>query len=177
MYPNLGKGRNLGRSDLAIALPNVGITPLDFSAWKYRLMTDFTILVVDDDDVDREIIERALRRLKFNNPLVCASNGQDALSFLRGTDDREKLREPYLILLDINMPGMSGLEFLKELRGDEHLCRSIVFVLTTSAHEQDIFESYGCNVAGYLVKSRVDQTFQNNLSMLHLFCSVIKPPV
>jgi CheY-like chemotaxis protein len=84
---------------------------------------------------------------------------------------------PYLILLDLNMPRMNGIEFLAELRSDPQLRSSIVFVLTTSNAEEDKVESYGYNVAGYIVKSEVGHRFVNLITMLGHFWRIVEFPV
>ncbi len=97
-------------------------------------MTDseVSILIVDDDEIDTRAVERALRQQRIVNPVYRAGNGQEGLAMLRGEGGRQKVPRPYLILLDLNMPRMNGLQFLQELRGDSSLSDSIVFVLTSS---------------------------------------------
>lgn len=124
-----------------------------------------TILHVEDDQVDKMVIERVIKRLKLTNHLLHASNGEEALDVLRGTNGKVKPeRLPQVILLDINMPKMNGLEFLKELRSDPDLRSISVFVLTTSNDDYDRKEAYEHNVAGYLVKpvdiNQFEATFQ-----------------
>jgi CheY-like chemotaxis protein len=106
------------------------------------------ILQVEDDVVDVMSVKRALRVLNVNNPLCVASNGEDALARLR--DDSQPL--PGLILLDINMPRMSGIDFLRILKSDERLKRLPVVMLTTSREERDRLESFNLSVAGYMIK-------------------------
>ena len=123
-----------------------------------------TILHVEDDQVDKMVIERVIKRLNLTNNLLHASNGEEALDMLRGTNGKKKLEQlPKVILLDINMPKMNGLEFLKELRSDPSLSFISVFVLTTSNDDQDRKEAYEHNVAGYFVKpvdiSQFETTF------------------
>ena len=98
-------------------------------------MTDseVSILIVDDDEIDTRAVERALRKQRIVNPVYRAANGQEGLAMLRGEGGRQKVPRPYLILLDLNMPRMNGLQFLQELRGDSSLSDSIVFVLTSSS--------------------------------------------
>lgn len=124
-----------------------------------------TILHVEDDQVDKMVIERVIKRLKLTNNLLHASNGEEALDVLRGTNGKEKLEHlPQVILLDINMPKMNGLEFLKELRSDPSISSISVFVLTTSNDDFDRKEAYEYNVAGYFVKpvdiGQFESTFQ-----------------
>ncbi len=123
-----------------------------------------TILHVEDDQVDKMVIERVIKRLNLTNNLLHASNGEEALDVLRGTNGKEKLEQlPQVILLDINMPKMNGLEFLKELRSDPSISFISVFVLTTSNDDYDRKEAYEHNVAGYFVKpvdiSQFETTF------------------
>jgi len=104
-----------------------------------------TLLIVEDDEVDVIGIMRALESLKIANPTIIANDGIEALEHLRGENGREKITGPYIILLDINMPRMSGLEFLEIIRSDPALKKSIVFMLTTSNADQDIVAAYEHN--------------------------------
>jgi len=106
------------------------------------------ILLVEDDDVDAMTLERALKDLKLKNQLVRTANGRDALEYLRN-DSNSK---PCVILLDLTMPGMGGIEFLKTIKADEVLRMIPVVVLTTSRHEQDKNDSFNLSAAGYMVK-------------------------
>jgi len=107
--------------------------------------------LVEDDEVDVEAVQRALRKHDVSNPLLIASNGIEALDILRA----EMMRGPVVILLDINMPRMNGHEFLASIRSDPELRASIVFMLTTSESEADKAEAYERQVAGYLIKGRL----------------------
>jgi CheY-like chemotaxis protein len=93
-------------------------------------------------------VRRALRELNSNHVLSVAGNGEEALVYLR---NRENLL-PGIILLDINMPRMNGLDFLKILKADERLRRLPVVVLTTSKEEKDRLESFNLSAAGYMIK-------------------------
>lgn len=136
------------------------------------------ILLVEDDDIDVEMIHRAFKKAKISNPIVHATDGMEALKILRGVDGQEKMVSPYLILLDLNMPRMNGIELLEELRSDEELKSSIVFVLTTSDDDRDIIDAYNYHVAGYMVKSRAGDDFLELISMLNHYWRVIEfPPV
>ncbi len=107
------------------------------------------ILLVEDDDVDQIAMERAFKDLKITNQLVNTANGEEAMEYLRN----ESYEKPCIILLDLNMPKMNGIEFLKILKADEALKKIPVVVMTTSRAEQDIVESFRLGATGYIVKS------------------------
>ncbi len=106
------------------------------------------ILFVEDDHVDAMTVKRAFKDLKVANPLAHTINGEQALEYLRN----EGNRKPCVILLDLNMPKMNGIEFLKIAKADDTLRKIPVVVLTTSREERDIVESFELSVAGYIVK-------------------------
>jgi CheY-like chemotaxis protein len=108
----------------------------------------FSILLVEDDVVDVMSVKRALRELSSNHILNVAGNGEEALVYLRNPEHPL----PGIILLDINMPRMNGLDFLKILKADDRLRRLPVVVLTTSKEEKDRLESFNLSVAGYMIK-------------------------
>lgn len=116
---------------------------------------DFPILLVEDDDVDVENVTRAFRENKIDNPLYVARHGEEALHLLRDglpEGDAPAPFRPGLILLDINMPIMNGIELLGHLKRDPELCAIPVVVLTTSQEESDRRESFRHSVAGYIIK-------------------------
>jgi len=128
-----------------------------------------TILLVEDDEVDIMNVKRAFKKNNILNPLHIAHNGLEALDMLRGNPDAkiEKLAPmPKVILLDLNMPKMGGLEFLKELRKDPNLKAISVFVMTTSDEESDKFTAYDLNVAGYIIKPLSFESFVQAVSIL-----------
>ncbi|MEO9804885.1 MAG: response regulator [Reichenbachiella sp.] len=106
------------------------------------------ILLVEDDKVDQMTVKRVLKYLNSENPLVIRQNGLEALEYL---NDREN-DCPGLILLDLNMPKMNGIEFLKEVKNNLKLRLIPIVVMTTSKEEKDRLASFGQNVAGYMVK-------------------------
>lgn len=135
-----------------------------------------TILIVDDDKVDMMAIKRSFRDLKIANPVIEASNGIEALEYLRGQNGRTKVPTPCLVLLDLNMPCMSGIEFLQELRSDPELHQTIVFVLTTSSADEDRTRAYNHHVSGYVLKYKPGQTFLEAISMLEAYWKIIEFP-
>lgn len=106
------------------------------------------ILLVEDDCVDVMAVQRVLKDFDTRNPLVYAANGEEALAYLM---DRDHER-PCVILLDLNMPKMNGLDFLKALRGDERLKDIPAVVVSTSAERQDVTRSFELGAAAYIVK-------------------------
>ncbi|MCL1474724.1 response regulator [Argonema antarcticum] len=111
------------------------------------------LLLVDDDDVDVMIVQRAFDKNNITDRLYVAANGVEALFMLRDGGKPPLIpRTRRLILLDLNMPKMGGIEFLRELRSDPQLRTIPVIVLTTSNEEKDKLEAYNLNVAGYILK-------------------------
>lgn len=140
-------------------------------------MTDpkINVLVIDDDDLTAEIIQRALTRQRLDHEVVMATDGIDGLNVLRGKTDRHVAR-PYLILLDLNMPRMNGFEFLQSIRSDEDLRSSVIFVLTTSDSDSDRSRAYNENIAGYMVKSAIGPQFSNLVTLLRSYTDTILLP-
>lgn len=110
------------------------------------------ILLVEDDYLDTMIVERTLRKMNVIHKLFIARNGQEALDMLRGKGVDKINPLPSIIMLDINMPKMNGLEFLSELRNDEALKDIKVFIMTTSDQESDRLVSEELGVSGYILK-------------------------
>lgn len=106
------------------------------------------ILLVEDDQVDAMTVQRALREIKVTNPLPHVGNGEEAVAYLRNPQNVK----PGIILLDLNMPRMNGIEFLRVVKRDPELRRIPVVVLTTSKEEQDRVNSFDLGVAGYMLK-------------------------
>ncbi len=134
------------------------------------------VLLVEDNDVDREAVRRAFDQNRIANPVVDARDGVEALEILRGENGRAPLPRPFLVLLDINMPRMNGIELLRELRADPALRDSIVFVLTTSKSDEDKMAAYEANVAGYIAKSEVGSGFVRLVTLLDHFWKVVEFP-
>lgn len=131
------------------------------------------LLVIDDDDIDVTALRRAMTRLKLLNPVYRARDGLEGLELLRSG----AIPMPYIILLDINMPRMNGLEFLEALRGDPALTHAVVFVLTTSKSDEDIIAAYREHVAGYLLKQRMDSDFMQVVGLLDHYWRIIELPI
>lgn len=121
--------------------------------------TAINILLIDDDDVATEGVERSLGKsgVKFN--ITTAVDGLEGLQILRGQHAEKAILPPMLVLLDLNMPRMDGLEFLSAIRDDEALKKTVIFVLTTSSRDSDRSAAYQKHIAGYMVKSVVGPQF------------------
>ncbi len=141
-------------------------------------MDDKTIhlLLVEDDEVDVMNVKRAFKKNNITNPLYFASNGLEALDMLRGIGDTQLPRERRVILLDLNMPKMNGIEFLRELRSDPELKLIPVIVLTTSNEDRDKVEAYNFNVAGYIVKPVTFYKFVEAVETLNRYWSLNELP-
>lgn len=130
------------------------------------------ILLVEDDEIDVMNVQRAFAKNHITNPLYVARNGLEALAMLRG--DMPKGRR--IVLLDLNMPRMSGIEFLQELRGDPELSATPVVVLTTSNNDRDKIDAYRLNVAGYLVKPVTFSDFSDLMVTLNKYWTLVELP-
>ena len=131
------------------------------------------ILLVEDDDVDVMNVRRAFKKNNIANPLFLAGNGIEALEQLR---DGRVPRDRRIILLDLNMPKMNGIEFLRELRRDPALNLTPVIVLTTSNDERDRIEAYNLNVAGYILKPVTFTNFCEVMAALNKYWALVELP-
>jgi len=135
------------------------------------------ILLADDDDVDVRVVQRSFQKRQMIHPVVVARDGVEALARLRGEDGQPPLEQPLMILLDLNMPRMGGLDFLEELRRDPKLAKSIVFVLTTSDDDRDRTAAYEKHIAGYLLKTDAGRDMENHVPMLDQFLKAVQFPL
>jgi CheY-like chemotaxis protein len=128
---------------------------------------------VEDDEVDVMNVRRAFRKSNVANPLFVAGNGVEALEILRRGDVPAERR---LVLLDLNMPRMNGIEFLRELRADPELKPTCVVVLTTSNDERDRVEAYNLKVAGYILKPVTFENFGQAVVTLTKYWGLVEMP-
>ncbi len=130
------------------------------------------ILLVEDDEIDIMTVKRAVKTLKVTNPLHLAANGEEALEYLE--ENAHTL--PGIIILDINMPRMNGIEFLNIIKKDPRFLRIPVIVLTTSKEHQDRYETFNLNVAGYMVKPVIFEEFVKVIDLIHKYWSTSRHP-
>lgn len=137
------------------------------------------ILLIEDDLLDAMNVERELRKLKVIAPVVKAGDGKQALDLLRGTASGQRPLDPLpaVVLLDINMPRMNGMEFLREVRADTRLRHLNVFVMTTSDEPTDRDAMHRLGVSGYIVKPLTFERFGDGgtgLDGFSLFVELLK---
>jgi CheY-like chemotaxis protein len=131
------------------------------------------ILLVEDDEVDVMNVKRAFDRNRIANPLYVAGDGLEGLRMLRSGEVPAERR---IVLLDLNMPKMNGIEFLRELRSDPALQLTPVVVLTTSNDERDKIEAYNLNVAGYMLKPVTFINFVEVMAALNKYWTLVELP-
>jgi CheY-like chemotaxis protein len=145
-----------------------------------RKMQDrvINILLVEDDEVDVMNVRRAFKKGGVTNPLFVASNGLEALDMLQSQRGQSPVMpsERRLILLDLNMPKMGGIEFLQVLRADPDLKSTPVVVLTTSGEDRDRVQAYNLNVAGYLLKPVTFEPFVQTMTTLNHYWTLCEMP-
>ncbi|UUO22085.1 response regulator [Colwellia sp. M166] len=134
--------------------------------------SEITLLLLEDDDIDAMAITRAFNKIDIGNTIIRAADGLEGLELLRSG----AVPSPYIILLDLQMPRLSGLEFLEEIRQDPQLDKSIVFVLTTSKSDEDITASYKKNIAGYFAKENAGEEFLDIVKMLKHYRKIVHFP-
>lgn len=134
------------------------------------------VVLIDDDEVDVEAVVRSFRLHGLQNQITVFRNGAEAIQALRGRFGRELTESPFLVLLDLNMPMMNGIEFLDVIRSDATLRRAIVFALTTSDTDEDKRAAYERHVAGYLVKSHMGVAYGALTKMLDNYWRIVEFP-
>jgi CheY-like chemotaxis protein len=134
--------------------------------------SDKPILLVEDDNIDAMTVQRAMKELNVTNKLVRTCNGEEALHYL--TDSSKE--KPCLVLLDLNMPKMNGLELLRIVKADEDLAAIPVIVLTTSGEQCDIMECFKFSVAGYMIKSVDYAEFKETMRVINEYWTLSEMP-
>lgn len=137
---------------------------------------DLQLLHVEDSELDARALQRAFKKLGIKMNILRAKDGVEALETLSTREPDLGPETPTVVLLDINMPRMNGIEFLKSLRSDPRIASTPVFVLTTSDRPDDIRDAYEHNVAGYIVKPMASGTFIDQIRQWYNFLSVIEFP-
>ena len=142
------------------------------------MSTPVTIIMIEDDEGHARLIERNIRRSGVNNEIIAFSNGTDAMKYLFGDDGsgvRHKGRA-MLILLDLNLPDMTGIEILRQIKDNKYLKATPVVVLTTTDDSHEIKRCYELGANVYITKPVNYENFANAIRQLGLFFSVIQVP-
>jgi CheY-like chemotaxis protein len=137
-----------------------------------RMRDSRPVLLVEDDTIDAMTVQRAFRELNVSNTLRRAVNGEEALAFLSEPDSDS----PCVILLDLNMPKMNGIEFLKAVKDDPEWRKIPIVVLTTSNEERDIVETFRLSVAGYIIKPVDYKKFVEAIRTIDLYWTISELP-
>lgn len=130
------------------------------------------VLLVEDDRVDAMTVKRAIRQIKMHHPLIHAENGEEALEYLTNPSNEK----PWIILLDLNMPKMNGIEFLQVAKKDDTLKSIPVVVLTTSKEQQDRIETFKFGVAGYMIKPVDYSQFVEMMQAIKMYWTLSQQP-
>ena len=138
----------------------------------YIIKKIIDILLVEDDIVDVMTVKRAFKEINITNSLSVTGNGEEALEYLKD----ENNEKPGLILLDLNMPKMNGIEFLKIIKNDEAHKSIPVVVLTTSKEEQDKLSSFNYSVAGYIIKPVDYMQFVEAVKTIRMYWTLSELP-
>jgi CheY-like chemotaxis protein len=143
-----------------------------------RAVHPVSIVMIEDDEGHARLIERNIRRAGVNNEIVPFQNGTSALKYLFGPDGSglASARRHLLILLDLNLPDMTGLDILEKVKANPHTRRSPVVVLTTTDDSQEIQRCYDLGANVYITKPVNYDGFANAIRQLGLFFSVMEVP-
>ena len=134
------------------------------------------ILLVEDDDGDAKAVERTFLNARIANPILRVRDGVEAMEMLKGTDQQPRLEPPYLLLVDLNMPRMNGIQLVTAIREDPGLHESIIFMLTTSNRAEDKQAAYSLNVTGYILKERAGEDFLKLFSLVDTYWRIVEMP-
>jgi DNA-binding response OmpR family regulator len=133
------------------------------------------ILLVEDDDGDAGAVRRGFRKVSTVN-IQRAVNGIEALEMLKGENGQTKTPRHVLLIVDLNMPKMSGVELVKAMRMDDQLKQAVIFILTTSTSEEDKRSAYDLNVAGYIDKATAGREFLNLVELMNSYRTIVQLP-
>jgi len=133
-------------------------------------------MFVDDDEISIMALKRGMKQLGISNTVQVALNGVEAIEILNEALQSEGTLPLYVVVLDLNMPKMGGLEFLKKIRNSENFKKLVVFILTTSDEPSDIASAYEHNIAGYIVKEVSGNSYRDTLAMIKAYSELVVLP-
>lgn len=138
--------------------------------------SQINILLAEDDNGDAKAIRRAFEKSGHPHHITRAVDGIEALEYLRGENGKEKPKFPCILLVDLNMPRMGGIELIREIRQDNRLKQTIIFVISTSKKLEDTIAAYNLNVAGYVTKEIAGGNLTQLVDMLNLYRNLVTFP-
>ena len=139
-------------------------------------LSTIQLVVIDDDEVDVESIVRSLNRHGIFGQITVFADGLEALRALQGPESQALRTRPLVILLDLDLPRLTGIEFLDALRDDPQLKGTVVFVLTLSDRKEDKLDAYDRQVAGYFLKTNLGEDFSLLPRLLRSYCRLVAWP-
>ena len=142
----------------------------------YKKEDRLNIVLVEDDDADAKAVQRAFQKSGVESQIVRARDGMEALAILKGKEERAGLQRPYMLIVDLNMPRMDGIEFIRAIRLDPGLKHTIVFVLSTSGRTEDLNAAYDLHVAGYIAKATASTDYSGLVKMLCHYWRFVEIP-
>jgi DNA-binding response OmpR family regulator len=134
------------------------------------------ILLVEDDDGDAKAVQRAFLKTGIANSILRAVDGIEALDMLRGLNGKTRTPSPRILITDLNLPRMNGVQLIREIRENKDIKSSIVFILTTSKREEDKVAVYDLNVAGYIAKATLGEDFQELVRLVDCYRRLVELP-
>jgi CheY-like chemotaxis protein len=134
------------------------------------------IVLVEDDDGDAKAVERTFLKARIANPIVRARDGVEAMEMLKGSDRQPRIERPYLLLVDLNLPRMNGIQLVTAIREDPDLHETIIFMLTTSNRAEDKQAAYSLNVTGYILKERAGEDFLELFNLMDGYWRIVEMP-
>jgi CheY-like chemotaxis protein len=134
------------------------------------------ILLVEDDDGDAKAVERTFLKARIANSILRARDGVEAMEILKGTDKQPRIEPPYLLLVDLNMPRMNGIQLVTAIREDPGLHETVIFMLTTSNRGEDKQAAYSLNVTGYILKEKAGEDFLKLFSLVDGYWRIVEMP-
>jgi CheY-like chemotaxis protein len=134
------------------------------------MQQQINVLHIEDDQVDRMILAKAFQKHQYQHTLVAASTAQEGIDALRGNEQKQALKGPTIVLLDLSLPGMTGLEFLSLRQQTADLQRCLVIVLTTSDRPTEIQQAYSLGAAGFINKDAAGEGFEQVCQLIETLC-------
>ena len=134
-------------------------------------MKKLTILLIDDDEIERLKFNRVCQKNNFNHTVLEAMNGEEALRILENEDD-----SPDLVLLDLNMPKMNGIEFLRKLKSNDNVKFLPIIIISSSNNFNDVKECYSVGISGYIIKPLHYEDYANSIVSLINYWSINELP-